>query len=70
VKDAMQKRFKAGETHIIKKLSTAMRTDYYDKEQEAYKTSTLGQYIQTVKDIRTMAKDDDDLASAMAGAKI
>ncbi len=66
----MQKRFKAGEANIIKKLSMAMRADYYDKEQEAYKTATLGQYIQTVKELRNMAKDDDDLAAAMAGIKI
>ena len=66
----MQTRFKAAETFIVQKLTSAFKTDYYDGEKEQFKMAELNQFVESVATIRQMTQVDDDLASAMAGAKI
>ena len=48
----------------------AFKKDFYDTERECYKTKGIGDYVQSIKDMKAAAQQDDDLAAAMGNARI
>ncbi len=66
----MALRFKAAEVHVVKAMTKTFKNGYFDGEKEQYKMAELSHFISTITEIRNMAGVDQELAAAMAGAKI
>ncbi len=70
MKADIDKRHRAASNYIIKKLSDAMKGEYYDGIKEQFKTHELELFVKSVLDVRMLSKDDAELAAAMANTTI
>ena len=66
-KEIMVKRYAAAEKHMKTAVFGAMKRSFYDRVQESFKMADMLKFIQAVLEVKA---GDDDLANAMAGAKL
>ena len=66
----MDTRFKAGEKHIANLLTEKFRADFYDGVKEAYTIAGLLNFIKSVRDLKEIQKEDDEIVKQCAGMKI
>ncbi len=52
------------------KMTEAFKKDFYDDARECYKTKGLGEFIQSIKEMKAAAQQDDDLAEQFGNARI
>ncbi len=63
-------RAKAATRFIEQQMAVSFKSDFFDAEREQYKTKAVAEFVATLMMVRDSTRADDNLAKAMAGAKI